>query len=170
MALRLLKENGETEKIPDPRPDLVDYFRKKYEAITGKPEPIKFGGCMVMMYRRFVIPDEASREIYIEYPELPEWQKEVDGFFKDEFAKKVKYHFSYLCKQYGRFAPIEKREPTDPMLKYVCECDHEVRMKKSEWARYANKQGTCSICKKKFSVNDVLNQLPEIGDVISQLS
>jgi len=171
MALELIKTDGETEKIPDPRIRLVAIFNSEYEERTGRKNPVSYGWCMKKLYKQFVTVDEETGECFIEYPDIDTWQEQVNGFWEDDWAKtKAHYHFSYLLKQFGRFASVEKREaPIDRMLEYHCpHCGTVARAKKSEWGRFANKKIKCSNkeCEKPFSVNTVLNQIPDVSQLL----
>ena len=125
--LALLNIDGTTEPKPDPRRHLISIFNKFYVENTAKRNPINFGWMMKMMETRFVTVDEPTGECFIEYPDEQTWNEQVKGFFDDDFAWiNRNYHFSYLMKQYGSFAKVEKikQAKTDKALSeqfYFCE-------------------------------------------------
>jgi hypothetical protein len=108
----------QTEKKPDERPILIDLFNKKFMGETGEKNPFPFPNCMKAMgYFKYV--DEETGEEFKEYPDSDTWQKELDGFFRDEFARdNRKFHFTYFIKQFGSFAKrsrvVVKREAVSP--------------------------------------------------------
>ena len=96
---------------PNPRAVLIDLFNKKYEAELGEENPFPFANCMkAMLHFRYV--DEDTGEVFTTYPNEDAWKKELDGFFKDEFAKTNRgFHFTYFIKQFGSFAKRNRVKP-----------------------------------------------------------
>lgn len=62
--------------------------------------------------------------------------------------------------------PFEKHDASDTVLNYICKNGHDNKMLRSQWQKNANRQAKCSMpmCDERFSVNDVLKQIPEIKD------
>lgn len=92
------------KKAPDPRPVLIDLFNKKFHQETGEDNPFPFANCMrAMQHFRYV--DEETGEDFKTYPNEETWNKELDGFFQDDFARDNRsFHFTYFIKQFGSFA------------------------------------------------------------------
>lgn len=90
--------------MPDTRRELIHLFNLKYKEVLNEDNPFPFSNCMrAMQTFRFV--DEDTGEVMIEYPPEEVWKKELDGFFKDDFARdNRKFHFTYFIKQFGSFA------------------------------------------------------------------
>ena len=106
MNLKLLKSEGSPK--PDPRRHLIHLFNLKYKEVLSEDNPFTFPKCMQAM-RTFRFVDEETGEEMVEYPPEETWAKELDGFFRDDFARdNRKFHFTYFIKQFGSFA---KRMP-----------------------------------------------------------
>lgn len=103
-----LKLVPKKEPKPNPRAILIDLFNKKYEAELGESNPFTFAQCMkAMLHFRYI--DEDTGEVFTTYPAEDAWAKELDGFFRDDFARDERhFHFTYFIKQFGSFA---KRSP-----------------------------------------------------------
>lgn len=97
------------ERKPNPRAVLIDLFNKKYKAEIGEDNPFPFSVCMnAMLHFRYV--DEDTGEVFTTYPTEEAWTKELDGFFRDEFARTNRgYHFTYFIKQFGSFAKRSRK-------------------------------------------------------------
>jgi hypothetical protein len=128
MPLKLLNTDGQEEIKRDPRMGLINKFNEMYLSKTGRKNPVNFGWCMKMMEKQFVTVDEESGECWIEYPELETWLEQVNGFFKDEWARtKSKYHFSYLMKRWGGFAEFSDTTPTQQIDRICPDCGEPVK-------------------------------------------
>jgi len=78
----------------------------------------------------FEITDEKTGELFIEYPDEATWTEQVEGFFKDDFARDNRgYHFTYFIKQYGSFVKVFKKSKTikSSIIKIECEFCHKPR-------------------------------------------
>lgn len=147
-------------------------FFYKYQEVTGEKCKLGFAALKKMLNQHAEKnwTDEETGEI--EVPTLEQWTDEVHAFFQDSFAGKERgFHFSYLLKQFGSFKKFEpaQRKPSDPEIVYSCPtCSRVVKMKRSQWERYKNKQGTCSECGTKFNVNDVIKSVPSLNNYLGE--
>lgn len=106
-SLRII-EGVEKKEWKDPRPDMIVMFNEAYLKATGNKNPFTFGACMRAMLT-FEQADPKTGELLIDYPEQEAWTREIEGFFKDEFARdKRNYHFTYFLKQFGSFGRSKK--------------------------------------------------------------
>ena len=99
---------------PNPRAVLIDLFNKKYLAELGEDNPFPFPVCMrAMLHFRYV--DEETGEELTAYPTPESWSKELEGFFKDDFARDNRgFHFTYFIKQFGSFAKRTRIKRSNP--------------------------------------------------------
>ena len=129
-ALRILET--EQKKPADKRIHLVNIFNIEFERVTGRKNPLLWGGCMkAMTHFRYV--DEETGETFTEYPDVSDWTEQVVGFFKDDFARNQRgFHFPYFIKQYGSFARFTPRKPGAKPTETIvlircsdCQTEHE---------------------------------------------
>lgn len=110
MSLQLL--NSEEKVVRPTRRPLVIAWRERFKVETGRNPAMPWGEMMNRMKGKFEGVDEETGEVLIEYPDEETWKFEMDGFFKDEYAQKNGYGFSYfLSKRYGSFGKYVKVEP-----------------------------------------------------------
>ncbi len=96
-----------------------------------------------------------------------EYTDRLNSFFSMPFIASNKIAQTPIALVRNWNALGKKREaPADIELVYTCKGGHENRMKKSQWMKFANKQGKCCRCDERFSVNDVLNQVPSLAQIV----
>ncbi|MDP1675698.1 MAG: hypothetical protein Q8L88_02440 [Bacteroidota bacterium] len=149
-------------------------FWFKYKETTGEECKLGFGALKKMLNQhavKFWVDEETGQP---EVPSVEQWTEEITTFFEDEFAAaKRGFHFSYLLSQYGSFKKFKpaKRELSNPVITYECKNCHRIMGNpRSKWERYKNQTAICTQCKARFSVNDVLNQIPTIQNIIPMIT
>lgn len=80
----------------------------------------------------WAVLDEETGEIKRGYPEIGEWNEQVEAFFRDEFAaRKAGFSFGYFLKQFGTFvkfepAQVKKSAQSAPVFFYCPKCKKNV--------------------------------------------
>lgn len=110
MTLTLL----DTEPQPFKRPtrQMMIVYRAAYKEATGRECAITWGRMGAMIIGAFELPDIDSGEIQFEYPEPATWKQEVDGFFKNDYARSQRFPFALFLKQFGQYAVVEVKKRT----------------------------------------------------------
>jgi hypothetical protein len=140
MTSQKLKLLDSTEKKIDPRVHLVSLFNKKYEEVTGKKNPFTWGMAMNAMLH-FEPMDKKTGECYEEYPDEDTWNEQLNGFFKDEFARDNRgYHFTYFLKQFGSFVKVFKKSEQARKVNIMILCE--------ECGKQRQPFGVCEHCGK----------------------
>jgi len=119
----------------------VNLFLAEFENATGKRCPVGYPILMrlitVYSEEQWSYPSEESGEIEFAIPPMDEWEEQVKGFFKDEWASNCGYHFSYLLKQYGRFVKFTQKPiplKTKPQIKTTRVRIHCSNCNKDHWS------------------------------------
>jgi hypothetical protein len=174
MTTLTLIESEQQPKPKDWRIERISYWRLRHKEYVGREARLGYGAMMNMLETLWLkhhgYTDNTTGEIIFDIPPIEDWTEETDNFFKDKWAgENCGYHFGYFIKGYGgftKYAP-EKREPSDPILRHTCKrCGSIMKYKTSKWVQHKNKIGKCASCDERFNVNDVLNQIPELTDLI----
>jgi hypothetical protein len=139
--LRLIDDKEEPRK-KDERIALVHVFNIYYEKNCEKKNPVPYSVCMRSMLF-FKYEDHETGEIITSYPEMDSWKEQLEGFFKDDFARNNRgYHFTYFLKQYGSFVKeFKKRESIIPKKPMMIVCDNP------ECGKLRQPFGICEHCK-----------------------
>ena len=110
-ALRLI-----ISKEQDTRKHLIATFRDAFKENMGEDDPIPFAREMNAMLA-FRVTDELTGEEMVEFPTKEAWQKELDGYWHDEWARdKMSYSFYYFVKNFGKFGNYKRKKPTPKAL------------------------------------------------------
>lgn len=112
----------------------INYWCEAYVNNTGRRDPIGYPALMRLLTlhceEHWSYPDDETGEILFEIPPIDEWEKEVDGFFKDEFRIKIqKFFFPSFLKNYGSFCKVvvKKKVFNKKPIMIECEFCHKLR-------------------------------------------
>jgi hypothetical protein len=101
-------------KKMDWRIERINYFLDTYLLATGRRCPLGYSSLMGRMTNAWVanhsFTNEETGEIEFDIPDIEDWKSEVDGFFKDKWARdNLKFHFGYFVKSYGKYSEIKPK-------------------------------------------------------------
>lgn len=133
--LRLLENTEQSSKPIHWKKERVNYWCSAYINNTGKRDPMGYPALMRLLSlhceEHWSYPDDETGEILFEIPPLDEWQREVDGFFKDDFRIKIqKFFFPSFLKNYGSFQKvsiIKQKQIKKNQIMFPCEFCGKIR-------------------------------------------
>jgi hypothetical protein len=134
-ALRLVQDEEKVAKPLHWKKERVNYWCSAYLNSTGKRDPIGYPALMRLLSlhceEHWSYPDDETGEILFEIPPIEEWQKEVDGFFKDDFRIRIqKFFFPSFLKNYGSFQKtpvVKQRQVNKRPIMITCEFCQKIR-------------------------------------------
>lgn len=103
----------EDTKPLDWRKERIGYFLTVHLNVTGRKCPLGYGALMGMMSNLWVKHhgyENEDGDVDFDIPDMETWKEQVDGFFRDEWARdNMNYHFGFFIKTYGKYT-VEKKK------------------------------------------------------------
>lgn len=100
-----------SDKPKDWRIPFVEAW-KNFRKSVGRPCAMNWGALMNRVYHMTKTVDEMTGEILIEELDIEEWNRQLEGFRVNEYAKNANYPFDLFQSQYGQYVPPKKKVGT----------------------------------------------------------
>jgi hypothetical protein len=111
-----------TEIAPDWRKALILSWKSFRESV-GRPCDLGWGVLKNRISQMRKVVDEDTGEIFIEEIGPERWERQLEGFRRDEYAKKAEYPFGLFQTQFGSYnPPMKPKKLEQPKAQlYWCE-------------------------------------------------